>query len=165
MPKPSHPQAKKNPAEIWMSPDQAAAEAPSRSFPENTASNIPKPAPVPKKTAMPCRPSMTFPRGIGCICAPPTPSKACFRPSGTGPGAARARCRKKTARVMLFKPVTPAARTWRKLKGENLLPGIVQGVRFANGNAVEQRRIISTGRLPLCRGGYGLADDRVQRHV
>ena len=44
----------------------------------------------------------------------------------------------KTARLMVFKLVTAAARTWRKLKGENLLPRIVQGVTFANGIEVEQ---------------------------
>jgi len=34
---------------------------------------------------------------------------------------------------MVFKLVTAAAKTWRKLKGENQLPKIVQGVTFRNG--------------------------------
>ena len=37
-----------------------------------------------------------------------------------------------TARLM-FNLVTAAARTWRRLKGENPLPKIVQGVTFTNG--------------------------------
>ena len=38
-----------------------------------------------------------------------------------------------TARLMMFKLVMAAARTWRKLKGENQLPKVVQGVTFRNG--------------------------------
>jgi hypothetical protein len=32
-----------------------------------------------------------------------------------------------TARLMVFKLVTAAAKTWRRLKGENQLPKVVQG--------------------------------------
>ena len=39
----------------------------------------------------------------------------------------------KTAKLMVFKLVTAAAKTWRRLKGENQLPKVVQGVRFQNG--------------------------------
>jgi hypothetical protein len=38
-----------------------------------------------------------------------------------------------TARLMVFKLVMAAAKTWRKLKGENQLPKVVQGVTFRNG--------------------------------
>jgi hypothetical protein len=38
-----------------------------------------------------------------------------------------------TARLMVFKLVMAAAKTWRRLKGENQLPKIVQGVTFRNG--------------------------------
>jgi putative transposase len=38
-----------------------------------------------------------------------------------------------TARLMVFKLVTAAARTWRRLKGEDQLPKVVQGVTFGNG--------------------------------
>src|SRR3974390_610673 len=41
-----------------------------------------------------------------------------------------------TAKLMVFKLVTAAAKTWRRLKGENQLPKIVQGVRFQNGSEV-----------------------------
>jgi hypothetical protein len=33
----------------------------------------------------------------------------------------------------VFKLVNAAAKTWRRLKGENQLPKVVQGVRFQNG--------------------------------
>jgi putative transposase len=34
---------------------------------------------------------------------------------------------------MVFKLVNAAAKTWRRLKGENQLPKVVQGVKFQNG--------------------------------
>ena len=43
-----------------------------------------------------------------------------------------------TARLMVFKPVMAAAKTWRRLKGENQLPKVVQGVRFRNGVEVKE---------------------------
>jgi transposase-like protein len=38
-----------------------------------------------------------------------------------------------TARLMVFKLVMAAAKTWRKLKGENQLPKVIQGVTFTDG--------------------------------
>ena len=38
-----------------------------------------------------------------------------------------------TAKLMVLKLVTAAAKTWRRLKGENQLPKVVRGVRFQNG--------------------------------
>jgi putative transposase len=38
-----------------------------------------------------------------------------------------------TAKLMVFKLVTAAAKTWRRSKGENQLPKLVQGVTFTNG--------------------------------
>ncbi len=39
----------------------------------------------------------------------------------------------KTAKLMVFKLVSAAAKTWRRLKGENQLPKVVRGVKFQNG--------------------------------
>src|SRR5262249_54808638 len=36
----------------------------------------------------------------------------------------------KTAKLMVFKLVNAAAKTWRRLKGENQLPKVVQGIKF-----------------------------------
>ena len=43
-----------------------------------------------------------------------------------------------TARLMVFKLVMAAAKTWRRLKGENQLPKVVQGVRFRDGVELKQ---------------------------
>lgn len=42
----------------------------------------------------------------------------------------------KTARLMVFKLVMAAAKSWRRLKGENRLPMVIAGVKFADGVAV-----------------------------
>ena len=43
-----------------------------------------------------------------------------------------------TARLMVFKLVMAAAKTWRRLKGENQLPKVVAGVTFTDGTEVIQ---------------------------
>jgi putative transposase len=37
---------------------------------------------------------------------------------------------------MVFKLVMAAAKTWRRLKGENQLPKIIAGVTFRNGGEI-----------------------------
>ena len=44
----------------------------------------------------------------------------------------------KTAKLMVFKLVSSAAKTWRRLKGENQLPKVVQGIKFQNGVEVSE---------------------------
>jgi hypothetical protein len=39
---------------------------------------------------------------------------------------------------MVFKLVNAAAKTWGRLKGENQLPKVVQGVKFKNGIEVTE---------------------------
>ena len=43
----------------------------------------------------------------------------------------------KTARLMVFKLVMAASKTWRRLKGENVLPMLIAGVTFTDGVAVK----------------------------
>jgi hypothetical protein len=35
-----------------------------------------------------------------------------------------------TARLMVFKLVMAASKTWRRLQGQNQLPKVIQGVKF-----------------------------------
>lgn len=43
-----------------------------------------------------------------------------------------------TAKLMVFKLVIAASRTWRRLKGTNQLPKVIAGVRFNDGVEVIQ---------------------------
>ena len=47
----------------------------------------------------------------------------------------------KTAKLMVFKLVLAAAKTWRRLKGQNQLPKLVEGVRFQNGVEVIEMQV------------------------
>jgi putative transposase len=70
-----------------------------------------------------------------------TPGSRCSRPAArVGYATVRHRTARtkgalsaKTAELMMFKLVNAAAKTWRRLKGENQLPKVVQGVKFQNG--------------------------------
>ena len=46
----------------------------------------------------------------------------------------------KTAKLMVFKLVDAAAKTWRRLKGENQLPKVIAGIKFQNGIEVIKMR-------------------------
>ncbi len=46
-----------------------------------------------------------------------------------------------TAKLMVFKLVMAAAKTWRRLKGENQLPKVVAGVTFQDGTEVTAAQI------------------------
>ena len=53
------------------------------------------------------------------------------------PGTRHQRCwQHKTAKLMVFKLVMAASKTWRRLKGENQLPKVVAGVIFRDGTEV-----------------------------
>ncbi|MCE6957509.1 transposase, partial [Cereibacter sphaeroides] len=41
----------------------------------------------------------------------------------------------KTAKLMVFKLIQAAAKTWRRLKGANHLPRVIEGVTFTDGVA------------------------------
>ena len=43
-----------------------------------------------------------------------------------------------TARLMVFKLVSAAAKTWRRLQGENQLSKVIRGVTFRNGIEVTE---------------------------
>ena len=42
----------------------------------------------------------------------------------------------KTVKLMVFKLVQAASKTWRRLKGRNQLPKLIEGIKFTDGVAV-----------------------------
>ena len=49
----------------------------------------------------------------------------------------------KTAKLMVFKLVNAAAKTWRRLNGENQLPKVVQGIKFQTKSRSLKCRLIT----------------------
>ena len=43
-----------------------------------------------------------------------------------------------TARLMVFRLITAASKTWRRLQGENQLPKVIRGVTFRDGIEVTE---------------------------
>ena len=79
-----------------------------------------------------CSPFSTSPPSTGTICAPQTRSSV-FATVRHRTVRTKGALSTKTAKLMVFKLVTAAAKTWRRLKGENQLPKVVKGVKFQNG--------------------------------
>jgi len=44
-----------------------------------------------------------------------------------------------TAKLMVFKVIMAASKTWRRLNGENQLPKAIEGVRFRDGIEIIER--------------------------
>ena len=47
----------------------------------------------------------------------------------------------KTAKLMVFKLVNAAAKTWRRLKGKNQLPKVVLGIKFQTASRSSKCRL------------------------
>ena len=138
LPKSVQPQAKKDLAEIWMSPDRAAAEAAIKVFSGKYGTKYPKASACLEKDREALLAFYDFPAGHWVHLRTTNPIESVFSTVRHRTVRTKGALSQKTARLMVFKLVTAAARTWRTLKGENLLPRIVQGVTFANGIEVEQ---------------------------
>ena len=41
---------------------------------------------------------------------------------------------------MVFKPITTASKTWRRLMGNNRLPKVIEGVRFKDGMQIDETK-------------------------
>ena len=72
------------------------------------------------------------PLSIGTICARQIRSRACS-PLSVIEQWTKGAMSAKTAKLMVIKLVTAAAKTSRRLKGENQLQKVVQGIKFQNG--------------------------------
>ena len=138
LPKSVQPQAKKDLAEIWMSPDRAAAEAAIKVFSGKYDTKYSKASASIEKDREALLAFYDFPAEHWVHLRTTNPIKSVFSTVRHRTMRTKGALSQKTARLMVFKLIIAAARTWRKLKGENLLPKIVQGVRFANGIEVAQ---------------------------
>ena len=123
-------------AEIWMSPDKAAAEPAIKVFCGKYGAQHPIAGACLEKDPEALLAFHDFPAGHLGHLHTTSSIESVFSTVRHRIVRAKVAPLQEKARLMVFKLV--AARTWRKLKGENFLPGIVQGVRFANGIEVEQ---------------------------
>jgi len=132
-PKSVQPGMKKDIAEIWMSPDRAAAEKAAGVFAAKYGAKYPKAVECLEKDRQALLAFYDFPAEHWTHLRTTNPIESVFATVRHRTVRTKGALSPTTARLMVFKLVTAAAKTWRKLKGENLLPKVIRGVKFIDG--------------------------------
>ena len=136
LPKSVHGQARRDLREVWMAPDKAAAEAAIETFTAKYAPKYEKAAACLVKDREALLRFFDFPAEHWDHLRSSNPIESVFATVRHRTVRTKGALSQDTARLMVFKLVMAAARTWRRLKGENQLPKVVRGVRFENGTEV-----------------------------
>ncbi len=133
LPKSVQPAAKRDLREIWQAPDRATAEAAIATFAEKYAAKYEKAVSCLLKDRDALLTFYDFPAEHWDHLRTANPIESVFATVRHRTVRSKGALSQDTARLMVFKLVMAAAKTWRRLKGENQLPKVVQGVRFRNG--------------------------------
>jgi putative transposase len=138
VPKSVQPGMKADLREIHSAPDRAAAEQAITVFAEKYAAKYAKAVECLTKDRETLLAFFAFPAEHWDHLRTSNPIESVFATVRHRTVRTRGSLSPKTARLMVFKLVMAAARTWRRLKGENQLPKVVAGVRFRDGNEVTE---------------------------
>jgi putative transposase len=138
MPKSVQPAAKQDLREIWQAPDRTTAAAAITTFAEKYAAKYVKAVSCLTKDRDALLTFYDFPAEHWDHLRTSNPIESVFATVRHRTVRTKGALSQDTARLMVFKLVLAAARTWRRLKGENLLPKVVQGVRFRDGVEVKE---------------------------
>jgi transposase-like protein len=133
LPKSVQPAAKADLREIWTAPDRATAEAAIATFAEKYAAKYEKAVTCLIKDRDAMLTFYDFPAEHWDHLRTSNPIESVFATVRHRTVRTKGALSQDTARLMVFKLVTAAAKTWRRLKGENQLPKVIQGVTFKNG--------------------------------
>jgi len=133
MPKSVQPAAKADLREIWAAPDRATAEAAIVTFAKKYGAKYHKAVTCLIKDRHALLTFYDFPAEHWDHLRTSNPIESVFATVRHRTVRTKGALSQDTARLMVFKLVMAAAMTWRKLKGENQLPKVIQGVTFKNG--------------------------------
>jgi len=133
LPKSVQPAAKADLREIWQAPDRATAEAAIATFAEKYGAKYPKPAACLVKDREALLAFYDFPAEHWDHLRTANPIESVFATVRHRTVRTKGALSQDTARLMVFKLVMAAAKTWRRLKGENQLPKVIQGITFRDG--------------------------------
>ena len=133
MPKSVQPAVKADLREVWNAPDRATAEAAVATFADKYAAKYEKAVACLVKDRDTLLTFYDFPAEHWDHLRTSNPIESVFATVRHRTVRTKGALSQDTARLMVFKLVMAAAKTWRKLKGENQLPKIVGGVTFRNG--------------------------------
>ena len=133
MPKSVQPAAKADLREVWMAPDRSTAETAITTFAEKYGAKYEKAATCLLKDRNALLTFYDFPAEHWDHLRTSNPIESVFATVRHRTVRTKGALSQDTARLMVFKLVMAAAKTWHKLKGENQLPKVIQGVTFKNG--------------------------------
>jgi putative transposase len=133
LPKSVQPAAKRDLREIWQAPDRTTAEAAITTFAEKYGAKYEKAVTCLTKDREALLTFYDFPAEHWDHLRTSNPIESVFATVRHRTVRTKGALSQDTARRMVFKLVMAAARTWRRLKGENQLPKVIQGVTFKNG--------------------------------
>jgi putative transposase len=133
LPKSIQPAAKTDLREIWAAADRATAEAAIDTFAEKYGAKYEKAVTCLVKDRDTLLTFYDFPAEHWDHLRTSNPIESVFATVRHRTMRIKGALSQNTARLMVFKLVMAAAKTWRRLKGENQLPKVVQGVTFRNG--------------------------------
>ena len=140
LPRSVQPAAKRDLREIWQAPDRATAEAAITAFAEKYGAKYGKAVACLVKDREALLRFYDFPAEHRDHLRTANPVESVFATVRHRTVRTKGALSQDTARLMVFRLVMAAARTWRRLKGENQLHKLIQGVTFENGVEVTNTR-------------------------
>lgn len=133
LPKSLQANAHKDLREIWQSPDRAAAEAAMTTFADKYAPKYDKAVECLIKDRETLLTFFDFPADHWDHLRTSNPIESVFATVRHRTVRMKGALSQDTARLMVFKLVMAASKTWRRLNGQNQLPKVINGVRFKDG--------------------------------
>ena len=133
LPKSVQPNARQDLREIWLSPDRAKAEFAIGAFAEKYAPKYDKAVDCLLKDRDALLTFFDFPAEHWTHLRTSNPIESAFATVRHRTVRMKGALSQDTARLMVFKLVMAAAKSWRRLQGQNQLPKIVDGVKFRDG--------------------------------
>jgi transposase-like protein len=134
-PKSMQPTVKADLREIWQADTRAAAEAAMDTFAEKYGAKYEKAVTCLTKDRDALLTFYDFPADHWDHLRTSNPIESVFATVRHRTVRTKGALSQKTAKLMVFKLVQAAAKTWRRLKGANQLPLVIEGVTFADGVA------------------------------
>jgi transposase-like protein len=139
MPKSIQSQVKHDLREVWTAPDRATAEKAIDIFAEKYGPKYDKAVQCLVKDRDQLLAFFDFPAEHWDHIRTSNPIESVFATVRHRTVRTKGSLSKTTAKLMVFKLIMTAAKTWRRLKGDKLLPKVVEGVTFFDGvEAVDQ---------------------------
>jgi len=127
------PAAKRDLRQIWTAPDRKAADTAIALFAEKYGAKYQRAVACLAKDRDTLLTFYDFPAEHWDHLRTANPIESVFATVRHRTVRTRGALSQDTARLMVFKLIMAAAKTWRRLKGENQLPKVVAGVTFRNG--------------------------------